>query len=334
MLQNIFIINFRDFSNLESKIKDEDFSDLKIYSYPEDLFSILNKKLVRDLILGFKITELNHEQLNSKSPLIFYPLITEGENIFSCMVFPDTIIGLILDKDDNPYDLKEIFTELVEKEFVPIKQQLINNDFELENYIISGFIDVRRYYDEILGYSPFLAFKDHGSILKVFIFGIDEAGKTSYVRRVTTGEYDENYFEPTRQFNIEHFTYKDVNFILWDMPGQASLRPKWLLGMQDSNMLIYMIDAADEVRFEESKKELWKILDRYELEGVPLLILVNKIDLPFSQTTEKELIEIFGLNEVTNRTLDVMYISVADNININKSMDWLKDKASAILPNV
>ena len=99
-------------------------------------------------------------------------------------------------------------------------------------------------------------------------------------------------------------------------------------------MMIFMIDAADEVRFEESKKELWKILDRYELEGVPLLILVNKIDLPFSQTTEKELIQIFGLNEVTNRTLDIMYISVADNINIKKSMDWLKDKASAILPNV
>lgn len=334
MLQNLFIITFQDFSNLEPKIKKGDFSDLKIYSFPEDLFAVIDKKDIIDLILGFKILEYKPKIKPNEPPIIFSPQITEGKNIFCCLLYPDTIVGLILDKDDNPYDIKDIFSNQIRDEFYPEKQTILKDDFKIENLVISFFIDIRRYYDEILGYSPFLAFKEHGSILKVFIFGIDEAGKTSYVRRVTTGEYDNNYFEPTRQFNIEHLTHENVNFILWDMPGQVTLRSKWLLGMQDSNMMIYIIDAADEVRFEHSKVELWKIIDRYELEGVPLLILVNKIDLPFSLTTEKDIIEHFDLNEITNRMWDLLFISVADNINIEKSLNWLKDKASAILPNV
>lgn len=334
MLKDIFFINSRDSSVLNVDLTQDNFSNMKIISYPKKLSNIVKNKSISDLILNFKEKVSSLEVGKNKTPVLYSPLITEGINIYSCLIYPDAIIGLILDKDDNPYDLKEIFEDQINKYFLPQKKNIINNHFELETLLISIFIDIRRYYDEILGYSPFLAFRDHGSILKVFIFGLDEAGKTSYVRRITTGEYDKNYYEPTRQFNIDHYTHNDYNFIFWDVPGQVRLRSRWLLGMQDSNMLIYMIDAADEVRFEESKKELWNILVRYELEGVPLLILANKIDLPYALTSEKELITHINLNEITNRTWDIMTISVADNINIKKSLDWLSEKASTILPDV
>jgi len=334
MLKDIFFINSRDISILNVDLTQDNFSNINTISYPKKLSNIVKNKSISDLILNFREKVSNLEVGKNKTPVLYSPLITEGINIYSCLIYPDAIIGLVLEKDDNPYDLKEVFEEQINKYFLPEKQNIISNYLELETLIISIFIDIRRYYDEVLGYSPFLAFRDHGSILKVFIFGLDEAGKTSYVRRITTGEYNQNYYEPTRQFNIEHYTHNDYNFIFWDVPGQVRLRSKWLLGMQDSNMLIYMVDAADEVRFDESKKELWNILIRYELEGVPLLILANKIDLPFALISEKELIKHFNLNEITNRTWDIMTISVADNVNIIKSLDWLSEKASTILPDV
>ncbi len=334
MLKDIFFINNGNIGVISVDLTQDNFSNMKIISYPKKLSDIVKNKSISDIILNFREKVSGLEVGKNRTPVLYSPLITEGINVYSCLIYPDAIIGLVLDKDDNPYDLKEIFEEQINKYFLPGKQKCINNYLELETLLISIFIDIRRYYDEILGYSPFLAFRDHGSILKVFIFGLDEAGKTSYVRRITTGEYNQNYYEPTRQFNIEHYTHNDYNFIFWDVPGQVRLRSKWLLGMQDSNMLLYMIDAADEVRFEESKKELWNILVRYELEGVPLLILANKIDLPFALTSEKELITHFNLNEITNRTWDIMTISVADNINIKKSLDWLSEKASTILPDV
>ncbi len=334
MLKDIFFISSRDISILNVDLTQDNFSNMNTISYPKKLSNIVKNKSISDLILNFREKVSNLEVGKNKTPVLYSPLITEGINIYSCLIYPDAIIGLVLEKDDNPYDLKEVFEEQINKYFLPEKQNIISNYLELETLIISIFIDIRRYYDEVLGYSPFLAFRDHGSILKVFIFGLDEAGKTSYVRRITTGEYNQNYYEPTRQFNIEHYTHNDYNFIFWDVPGQVRLRSKWLLGMQDSNMLIYMVDAADEVRFDESKKELWNILIRYELEGVPLLILANKIDLPFALISEKELIKHFNLNEITNRTWDIMTISVADNVNIIKSLDWLSEKASTILPDV
>jgi len=334
MLKDIFFINSRDISILNVDLTQDNFSNMNTISYPKKLSNIVKNKSISDLILNFREKASSLEVGNNKTPVLYSPLITEGINIYSCLIYPDAIIGLVLDKDDNPYDLKEVFEEQINKYFLPEKHNIMKRNLELETLLISIFIDIRRYYDEVLGYSPFLAFRDHGSILKVFIFGLDEAGKTSYVRRITTGEYNQNYYEPTRQFNIEHYTHNDYNFIFWDVPGQVRLRSKWLLGMQDSNMLIYMVDAADEVRFDESKKELWNILIRYELEGVPLLILANKIDLPFALISEKELIKHFNLNEITNRTWDIMTISVADNVNIIKSLDWLSEKASTILPDV
>jgi len=334
MLQNIFFITTKNSSILNADLAQENLSNIKIISYPKILFKIITEKCISDLILNFKEKISDLKVSSSKTPTLYSPLITEGINIYSCLIYPDAIIGFILDKDDNPYDLRDIFEEQINKYVLPEKNNAFNNNFELETLLISIFIDIRRYYDEILGCSPFIEVKDHEAILKVFIFGLDEAGKTSYVRRITTGEYDKNYYEPTRQFNIEHFSHNNYNFIFWDVPGQIRLRTKWLLGMQDSNMLIYMIDAADETRFDESKRELWKILDRYELEGVPILIAANKIDLPFSLKSDKELIENLNLREITNRTWDIMFLSVADNVNIKKSLDWLSEKASVILPDV
>lgn len=52
----------------------------------------------------------------------------------------------------------------------------------------------------------------------------------------------------------------------------------------------YMVDAADHGKIEASKTELHALLSKPELEGIPVLVLGNKKDVP-DALDEKQLIE-------------------------------------------
>ena len=51
-----------------------------------------------------------------------------------------------------------------------------------------------------------------------------------------------------------------------------------------------MVDAADHEKIEASRNELHNLLDKPQLQGIPILVLGNKRDLP-GALDEKELIE-------------------------------------------
>ena len=51
-----------------------------------------------------------------------------------------------------------------------------------------------------------------------------------------------------------------------------------------------MVDAADHDKIEASRNELHNLLDKPQLQGIPVLILGNKRDLP-GALEEKDLIE-------------------------------------------
>ena len=52
----------------------------------------------------------------------------------------------------------------------------------------------------------------------------------------------------------------------------------------------YMVDAADQDKLEASRNELHSLLDKPQLQGIPVLVLGNKRDLQ-GALDEKELIE-------------------------------------------
>ena len=68
-----------------------------------------------------------------------------------------------------------------------------------------------------------------------------------------------------------------------------------LIYMHDSHffsliLFRYMVDAADTEKIEASRNELHNLLDKPQLQGIPVLVLGNKRDLP-GALDEKELIE-------------------------------------------
>lgn len=62
--------------------------------------------------------------------------------------------------------------------------------------------------------------------------------------------------------------------------------------------IVFLIDAWDRGRFQESKNELDSLLTDEALSNCPVLILGNKIDKP-GAASEDELRNVFGLYQLT-----------------------------------
>ena len=332
MLYNIFLLKGKNL---------QDLNNLNIYSYPRDIIAIEKKDVINKILLSHETTnyrELKNTRSIHKDPQEKFsfdtpvPQVIDGLNIYSTKINENIYIGLIFNQEDNPYDYRNTFEETL-NELLNIKQICsFDDDTEIENLLISLFIDLRRYGDEIVERFPEVEFHhQQDSFIKAFLFGIDEAGKTSFIRRLKTGKYNDNYFTPTRKFNTEYIKREEGDPLVafWDMPGQRSMRFRWVNGLQDSNIIIFMIDIANQLRFEESKKEFWNIISRYELMGVPLLIFGNKVDLinhkkkkckEQLERIKTELFEFFEFEKIKDRLWSFLFISVKINYNIEKSL--------------
>ncbi len=336
MLHNIFLFKGK-----------QDLEDLNIYCYPKEIINVNNKLLVNNIIKGHDQEKINDrkESISSCKNLNHYKIdkpvaqYINDYNIYTSCIDEDIIIGLIFEDDDNPYDYKDIFEELLCESLNNGNRYSFEEEMEIDNLLISMFIDLRRYGDEVVEKTPEIEFYyQREAFFKVFLFGIDEVGKTSFVRRLKTGEFNDNYFTPTRKFNIEYIQEEERGLLaVWDMPGQELFRSKWLKGLQDSNIIVYMIDIANQRRFKESKKEIWKILNNNELNGIPLLILGNKSDIiKFSdenyetqlQNLKEEVFDYFAFEKVENRNWKFIFTSVKTNHNIEKTVQTIFDLIS------
>ncbi len=332
MLHNIFLFKGR---------KIQDLDELNIYSYPNEIINIKDKILVNKIIKEHDKVDII-QQTNSNRFIIDEPIAQyiDDLNIYTSCINSKIIIGLIFDNDDNPYDYKEVFKDLLNELLNNGNGYSFNEEIEIDTLLISMFIDIRRFYDEVIEISPdFEYYFENETFFKVFLFGIDEVGKSSLVRRMKTGEFTDNYFTSTRKFNIEYIPAEENGlFAVWDMPGQKSFRKKWLKGLQDSNIIVYMIDVANQRRFEESKKELWNVLRNNELDGIPLLLLYNKIDLVLnsqeiyqnqSHNLKNEVSQLFDLDKIKDRKWKFLFTSVKTNHNIDNIIPTILDLISS-----
>ena len=342
MLTHIFLFKGKNFQDLDQ---------LNIYSYPDEIITIDNKDQISKIIYGHDHGELiqkyrNHKLNGNSRPLKNnnnFPCIIDTPvpqrinnlNIYTTCINGKIIIGLIFDEDDNPYDYKDIFEELLNETLNIERNCLFEDEIEIENLLLTFFVDLRRYGEEYIEKHPEVQFHYQESYTKVFLFGIDDVGKSSLVKRIKNDEFNNNYYVPAKKFNIEYYEKKDKGLLaFWDMPGHRDFRKKWLVGLQNSNFIIFMIDIANQLRFKESKEEFWKILNRNELDGIPLIILANKVDLLNNSSEidgsqykrlEKEIKEFFEFENIRNRRWKLIFTSAKTNYNIDAVINSIFD---------
>ncbi|KAK4809234.1 hypothetical protein QYF61_012887 [Mycteria americana] len=131
-----------------------------------------------------------------------------------------------------------------------------------------------------------------------------------------SGQFNEDMI-PTVGFNMRKITKGNVTIKLWDIGGQPRFRSMWERYCRGVSAIVYMVDAADQEKIEASKNELHNLLDKPQLQGIPVLVLGNKRDLP-GALDEKELIEKMNLSAIQDREICCYSISCKEKDNIGE----------------
>lgn len=84
----------------------------------------------------------------------------------------------------------------------------------------------------------------------------------------------------------------------------------------------FIVDSADTASLDIARGELHNLLQKPILDGIPLLVLGNKSDLP-DKIGVDELIESMNLRDITNREVSCYSISAKEETNLDAVLQWL-----------
>ncbi|KAK6635147.1 hypothetical protein RUM44_000396 [Polyplax serrata] len=116
---------------------------------------------------------------------------------------------------------------------------------------------------------------------RILVLGLENAGKTTIVSQIYSGSViNSRDLKPTEGFNVTTMETNGLSINIWEIGGRDNVRTYWPTFLQDTDILVFIVDAADLHKLSLAIKEVrWLIADD-RLANVPVLLLANKQDLP------------------------------------------------------
>lgn len=155
---------------------------------------------------------------------------------------------------------------------------------------------------------------------QICMVGLDNAGKTTILFRMHLGQVVETH--PTIGSNVETVSHKNVEFQVWDLGGQESIRKVWQNYFVNSQAVILVLDSCDAARFPTVKSELTKLLALESLKDVPVLVFANKQDLP-TASSAAQVATALDLVSIKGRTWHIQACSAVDGSGMSEGLDWM-----------
>ncbi|MFX0063815.1 MAG: ADP-ribosylation factor family protein [Candidatus Hermodarchaeota archaeon] len=153
---------------------------------------------------------------------------------------------------------------------------------------------------------------------QISICGLDDVGKTTILNYMLTGEHTQTV--PTTGINYEQIILKkDLVFDVYDLPGQEILRNLWDKFLLSSDLLIFVLDAADLKRLDEARKLFWEVYAHQT--NNTICILANKQDLE-EAVLPNTIIQQFQLKKL-NCKWQIFATSALTGRGIVDSFQWI-----------
>ncbi|CAK5124583.1 unnamed protein product [Meloidogyne enterolobii] len=114
--------------------------------------------------------------------------------------------------------------------------------------------------------------------MELAVVGLQDCGKTTFTQLISTGQFLNRQL-PTIGFNMQVWNKGRVSIKVWDLGGQPRFRSAWTRYCRGSDAILFMVDASERFKLQETRQELNQLLASPVLDGMPLLVLGNKADL-------------------------------------------------------
>lgn len=88
--------------------------------------------------------------------------------------------------------------------------------------------------------------------LELAVVGLQNAGKTTLLGSLATGEYDEDTI-PTIGFNLKEIKKGKVGMKMWDLGGQPKFRESWEKYCRNTDCIVFVVDSVDLSNMEMAK---------------------------------------------------------------------------------
>jgi len=162
---------------------------------------------------------------------------------------------------------------------------------------------------------------------KVLFLGLENAGKTSMMLRLTENRFAQ--LDPTNFAVCKEVKVGQVKFRAFDLGGQESMRKIWKNYFEGLNGIIYMVDTADHEALRTSRDELANLIHDPKLANVPILVFGNKIDKS-KALSEPELLHELSItdndNKIFRKNIALFMCSVAKNAGIFEGFEWFSQQ--------
>ena len=160
--------------------------------------------------------------------------------------------------------------------------------------------------------------------IRILILGLDNAGKTTIVKKLCGQSTDT--VEPTLGFQITTIQHMNYKINLWDIGGQRSIRAYWRNYYEQTDGIIWVIDSTDTSRLDICKDEMYQVLSQEKLIGATVLLFANKQDIIIKNNKNSNNTEIDTKQAATANTDSHHETSGDDDINNNNQSKKNKSK--------
>ncbi|MHA1279464.1 MAG: ADP-ribosylation factor family protein, partial [Candidatus Helarchaeota archaeon] len=240
----------------------------------------------------------------------------------------EMILISVLFNSDHTDNLSEYEVPLKEftAKFMTIQdiyQSFYHSDLsklKFKDSIKEKFVTVKTLVEDLYKALPLESVSIQGKAAKLFIFGLDRAGKTTLLNRIKDNIFIQT--NPTLNVNIMQIILNNMQIVCFDVAGQKRFRNSWRTFMNATNGLIFVFDCSDLSRIDEAREELFRVLSYKEAQGLPLLIFSNKIDIK-PHGTINDIIEGLHLHQITDRDWKIFDSSALNNIGVDKGFSWI-----------
>lgn len=157
----------------------------------------------------------------------------------------------------------------------------------------------------------------------VTLVGLDGAGKSAIAFRMVTSDSGQKYV-PISTAGVAYWELPmgGSTFRIYDCGGLGRYRYEWPYYMKQSDAVVFVIDRSDKERMGRVREEIAEVIKECASLQIPLLVLVNKVDLK-SKLTVQDIATITKLNEARLQDSVIKECSAETGDGIVGARDWL-----------